>query len=160
MVNSEKAAGNPAAFFILMIRYSNCVKIISMILQIPLILLSMFILVSCSDPAATQQALTPADKIQPEGVVQQFLTDFQEAPMQLSGYLSPNLQKTIPIDQYQKLIPINGMIEGFAVQSASRSGDEALVTVAIRAGGAESMFQFNLVQANQNWYIDSINKTP
>ena len=131
-----------------------------MILQIPLILLSMFILVSCSDPAETQQALTPADKIQPEGVVQQFLTDFQEAPMQLSGYLSPNLQKTIPIDQYQKLIPINGMIEGFAVQSASRSGDEALVTVAIRAGGAESMFQFNLVQANQNWYIDSINKTP
>jgi hypothetical protein len=129
-------------------------------LRIPLILFSMFILVSCSGPAATQQVLIPADKIQPEGIVQEFLTDFQEAPMQLSGYLSRNLQKSTPIDQYQKLLPIDGMIEGFAVQSASKSGDEALVTVAIRAGGAESMFQFNLVQANQNWYIDSINKAP
>jgi hypothetical protein len=160
MLYSEMAAGLPAAFFILVKRYSKCVKIISMKFRIPLIFLSIFILVSCSGPAATQQVITPAEKIQPEGVVQEFLTDFQEAPMQLSGYLSPNLQKTTSIDQYQKLLPIEGMIEGFAVQSASRSGDEALVTVAIRAGGAESTFQFNLVQANQNWYIDSIDKAP
>jgi hypothetical protein len=158
MVISEKAASNLAAFFYMVLRYPKCVKIISMKLRIPLILLSMFILVSCSGPAATQQALIPADKIQPEGVVQQFLTDFQEAPMQLNGYLSPKLQKSTPIDQYQKLLPIDGMIEGFAVQSASRSGEEAVVTVAIRAGGAESIFQFNLIKANQNWYIDSIVK--
>jgi hypothetical protein len=129
-------------------------------LRTPLILVSMFIIVSCSNPAAKQQVVTPADKIQPEGVVQEFLTDFQEAPMQLGGYLSPNLQKTTLIDQYKKLLPVDGMIEGFAVQSASRSGEEAVVTVAVRAGGAESMIQFNLVQANQNWYIDSINKAP
>ena len=129
-------------------------------LHITLLLLCMFFLASCSDPAVTQQVVTPADKIQPEGIVQEFLTDFQEAPMQLSGYLSPNLQKTTPVEKYKQLLPVNGMIEGFAVQSASRSGNEALVTVAIKAGGVESLIMFNLVKAKQNWYIDSIAKAP
>jgi len=80
--------------------------------------------------------------------------------MQLSGYLSPNLQKTTPVEKYKQLLPVNGMIEGFAVQSASRSGNEALVTVAIKAGGVESLIMFNLVKAKQNWYIDSIAKAP
>jgi len=160
MLSLEKAAGFPAAFFIFDEGYYECVKIISMKLFIPLLLLFMFFLASCSGPAVTQQVETPSDKIQPEWIVQEFLTDFQEAPMQLSGYLSPNLQKTTPIEKYQKLLPVNGMIEGFAVQSVSRSSNEALVTVAIRAGGVDSLIQFNLFKAKQNWFIDSIAKAP
>jgi hypothetical protein len=108
-----------------------------------------------SAPTAVPQA-----KIEPEKIVQQFLTDFQEAPLQLAGYLSPTLQQSTPVQDYAKLLPVTGMIEGFSVQSVSRSGAEAEVTVALRAGGSETNLLFNLVEENQNWYINSITKAP
>jgi hypothetical protein len=117
-------------------------------------------LAACSALATPTPTTMPISKISPEMIVQEFLTDFQGAPMQLAGYLSPKLQKSTTVQDYPKLLPLSGMIEGFSVQSASRSGSEAAVNVAIRAGGAETSLQFNLIEKNQNWYIDSITKAP
>jgi hypothetical protein len=103
---------------------------------------------------------TPAEKILPEEIVQEFLTDYQEAPQQLGGYLVPALRDQTPVENYGKLLPLDGMIEGFAVQSVARTGPEAQVTVGIRAGGAEAAILFTLVQQNQNWFISSISKAP
>lgn len=125
-----------------------------------LFLISVLGLSACSSSAPVAPAVTPNAGIDPEVVVQEFLTDYQEAPMQLGGYLSQRLQEKTPVDAYQKLLPLDGMIEGFAVQSASRMGDEAAITVAVRAGGFEAQILFNLVRQNQNWFIDSISKAP
>jgi hypothetical protein len=128
--------------------------------KILLIFLTLALLTACAAPSATQVATTPVEKILPEVVVQQFLTDYQEAPQQLGGYLGEALRNTTTVENYAKLLPLDGMIEGFAVESVSRSGPEAAVTVGIRAGGAETAILFNLIQQNQNWFINSISKAP
>lgn len=123
-------------------------------------MLTLFILAGCAAPTTTPFTPTPPEKIFPEAIVQQFLTDYQEAPHQLGGYLGETLRNNTSVEEYSKLLPLDGMIEGFAVQSVSRSGPEAVVTVAIRAGGAETAVLFNLVQQNQNWFINSISNAP
>jgi len=128
--------------------------------RIILSILALIMFAACATPPATSFATPPAEKILPEAIVQQFLTDYQEAPQQLGGYLGETLRNSTSMEEYSKLLPLDGMIEGFAVQSVSRSGPQAAVTVAIRAGGAESLILFNLVQQNQNWYIDSLSTAP
>jgi hypothetical protein len=125
-----------------------------------IVLLGLIFLAACASPTAAPAAETPAEKILPEEIVQEFLTDYQEAPQQLGGYLVPALRDQTPVENYGKLLPLDGMIEGFAVQSVARTGPEAQVTVGIRAGGAEAAILFTLVQQNQNWFISSISKAP
>ncbi len=132
----------------------------SMKLKTLFIIISLTLLTACAAPSAIPAATAPAENILPEVVVQQFLTDYQEAPQQLGGYLGDALRKNTPVESYGKLLPLDGMIEGFAVQSVARSGPEASVTVGVRAGGAEALILFNLVQQNQNWFINSISKAP
>jgi hypothetical protein len=139
---------------------TDYVKIMPMTQRIILPLIAILIVAACATPTPTPVATSPAEKILPEAIVQQFLTDYQEAPQQLGGYLGESLRDSTPVEAYSKLLPLDGMVEGFAVQSVSRSGPQSTVTVAIRAGGSESLILFNLVQQNQNWYIDSINTAP
>lgn len=125
-----------------------------------IVLLGLIFLAACASPTAAPAAETPVEKILPEEIVQEFLTDYQEAPQQLGGYLVPALRDQTPVENYGKLLPLDGMIEGFAVQSVARTGPEAQVTIGIRAGGAEAAILFTLVQQNQNWFISSISKAP
>ncbi len=123
-------------------------------------LIALFLFAGCAAPTTTPFTPTPPEKILPEAIVQQFLTDYQEAPQQLGGYLGEALRNGTSVEEYSQLLPLDGMIEGFAVQSVSRSGPAAAVIVAIRAGGAESLLLFNLTRQNQNWYIESISSAP
>jgi hypothetical protein len=125
-----------------------------------IVLLGLIFLAACTSPTAAPAAQTSAEKILPEEIVQEFLTDYQEAPQQLGGYLVPALRDQTSVENYGKLLPLDGMIEGFAVQSVARTGPEAQVTIGIRAGGAEAAILFTLVQQNQNWFISSISKAP
>jgi len=136
------------------------VKIMPMMRRIILPMLALILFTACAAPPDTSITQSTPEKILPEAIVQQFLTDYQEAPQQLGGYLGETLRNSTSMEEYSKLLPLDGMIEGFAVQSVSRSGPQSTVTVAIRAGGVESLILFNLVQQNQNWYIDSINTAP
>jgi hypothetical protein len=136
------------------------VKIMPMTQRIILPILALILFSACTASPATSIPQPPTEKILPEAIVQQFLTDYQEAPQQLGGYLGETLRNSTSMEEYSKLLPLDGMIEGFAVQSVARSGPQSTVTVAIRAGGAESLILFNLVQQNQNWYINSINTAP
>lgn len=139
---------------------------ILMIRKLTLLFAVILVLAACSIfPAAA--APTPAVptaaatlKIEPEAIVQEFLTDYQEAPLQLGSYLSPELQKSTSVEDYAKLLPLNGMIDGFSIHSVVKNGSQADVTVAISVAGVDTAILFHLIQDQGNWYIDSISKAP
>jgi len=95
----------------------------------------------------------------PEGVVQMFLAAYQQAPDQMTIFLTPNLIAKIPAGgSVGDLLQLNGPVEGFVIESASASGNAsgAALIVSLRAGGADAMRIFGLVQNNGLWQIDTI----
>lgn len=80
--------------------------------------------------------------------------------MQLDGYLSTSLRGLYPPEQRADILPIEGMIEGFAVQSAAITPESAQIDVALNSGGMDAILQFNLIRENGNWVIDSIFAEP
>jgi hypothetical protein len=117
----------------------------------------LLVLPACSSdrqPAQSDPISSPDQS--PEFIVQAFLTDFQEAPMQLDGYLSTALRGLYPPEQRGDLLPVSGMIEGFAIQSAAITPSDAEIEVAIRSAGEDSILQFNLIKEKGYWVIDSV----
>ncbi len=96
----------------------------------------------------------------PERIVQAFLTDVQEAPDQLSGYMSKTLQQEYPRDAIVAVLALPGNIEGFAIQAATVSPSMALgnVFVSVTSGGSVIQYRFTLILENGNWVISSIEK--
>lgn len=80
--------------------------------------------------------------------------------MQLDGYLSTSLRGLYPPEQRADILPIEGLIEGFAVQSAAITPENAEIDVALHSGGMDAILQFNLIRENGNWVIDSIFAEP
>lgn len=121
----------------------------------------LILLPSCGgNPELIQNQPTTSPDQTPEFIVQAFMTDFQEAPLQLDGYLSTALRGLYPPEQRGDLLPVEGMIEGFAIQSAAITPETADIKVAIRSGEEEAILQFNLIKENGFWVIDSIFPEP
>lgn len=96
----------------------------------------------------------------PERIVQAFLTDVQEAPDQLGGYMSRDLQQTYPHDAIIDVLGLPGDIDGFAIQAAVVSPGMALgrVDVSVTSDDAVLQYRFYLIIEEGNWVISGIEK--
>ncbi len=94
----------------------------------------------------------------PERIVQAFLTDVQEAPDQLGGYMSSAMQRNYPRDEVIAELELPGNIDGFAIQAAEVSPSMALgqVYVQVNSGNIVLQYRFILIIENGNWVINSI----
>ncbi|HEX7555575.1 MAG TPA: hypothetical protein VF338_03040 [Leptolinea sp.] len=94
----------------------------------------------------------------PEGVVQAFLTSYQEAPDRMSNFLIPTRRAQQPPGGASGMLQIIGGLEGMVIQSAAVSPEPptAAITVLIRAGGIDYPRKFLLTKDNSGWGIDAI----
>jgi hypothetical protein len=119
-------------------------------------------------PAATPTPFGPAGQLpagglvldRPERIVQAFLTDVQEAPDQLGGYMSSTLQKEYPHDAIIATLGLPGNIEGFALQAAVVSPPMALANVFVNVTSGDTIFhyRFVLIIEHDKWVISSIER--
>ncbi len=141
-----------------------------------LLLLAIFTSTACaadvdphSSPAASGPTLTPfgpgrfeaasqdGTGTTPENIVQAFLTDVQEAPDQIQGYMSSVLKDRYPGSTIIDAIQIDGMIEGFAIRSATSNDMMGLayVTAGISTQNSNLEVQFTLIKENGFWVISA-----
>ncbi|MDZ4159641.1 MAG: hypothetical protein U1B80_07610 [Anaerolineaceae bacterium] len=98
----------------------------------------------------------------PEEVVQEFLSAYAIDPAWMTNYLSRQRLANLPPGGALELVQLHGELEGFSVLAAAVNPDPpaALVTVALRVGGAETQRSFSLVMENGRWVIDAIEIPP
>lgn len=94
----------------------------------------------------------------PEGVVENFLQSYQEAPNQMEQYISPATLAQPQPGGAVGMLNINGSLEGMMIESAvvNPNPPSAVVTVAMRVGGKDVTRTFLLSKNNEQWKIDSI----
>ena len=98
----------------------------------------------------------------PENIVQAFLTDVQEAPDQIQGYMSSLLMERYPGTSIIEALNIDGIIEGFAVRSATSNDIMGLsyVTAGISTQNSNIEIQFTLIKENEIWVISAFEINP
>ncbi len=106
--------------------------------------------------AGAQEAL-PADS--PEAAVTAFLNAYQENPGGMENYLSSAAKAALGDQEAGSLLKFGyGALEGFGIQSAfvNPEAPAAMVEVAVRAAGMDSLRRFHLTKENGSWVIDSV----
>jgi hypothetical protein len=114
-------------------------------------------------PGPTEAVVNdPIPDDSPEAAVKNILMAYQEDPAGMQAYLSSGLVAQLPAGGILEMMGLKeGMLEGFAIQMAAVNPDppSAMVEVAIRTGGEDSIRRFILIKENGAWVIDKI-ETP
>ncbi len=89
----------------------------------------------------------------PEGVVQAYLASYSDQPGQMDSYLSQG-----QAGDSASLLGFEGSLEGFVIDAAAVNPDPpaAVVSAAVKVGGAEIRRTFTLGQENGQWKIELI----
>ncbi len=94
----------------------------------------------------------------PEGVVQAFLASYVAQPKEMKSYLSQSQADSLPSGGIKALLGFQGDLEGFVIDAAAVSPQPpaAVVSAAVKVGGAEIRRSFTLSKENDAWKIESI----
>jgi hypothetical protein len=108
--------------------------------------------------AATASATQPANPGDPNDVVQAYLIAYPDDTAGMLTCLSSSLRAALPAGGPGMLLQAEGDVNGFIIQSGSNvpNPPQAVVLVALQAGGARLTRTFNLIQENNRWVINSI----
>ncbi len=114
-----------------------------------------------ADPPA-ETALAEDYPSTPEAVVQEFLSAYEIDPTWMAIYLSRARLADMPPGGTRELVQLHGGLEGFHVTSAAINPDPpaAMVSVAMRVGGNDTLRVFTLVMEDNRWVIDSVEIPP
>lgn len=121
---------------------------------LPCLLLLMF---ACSFPTVQDSQQSRVDEnypATPEGVVKEFLINYEENEANLSSYLT----KSQTSEDAVEMLQMNGMLMSFMIRSASVIPEPptAIIEVQISLSGEEVGRIFHLIQEKGQWKIDSI----
>ena len=110
-----------------------------------------------SRPATPPGALPPPAG-DPNGAVQAYLVAYPDDTAGMLSCLSRSLRAALPAGGPGELLQVQGDVNGFVIQSGSQvpNAPQAVILVALQAGGARSLRTFNLIQENNKWVINSI----
>jgi hypothetical protein len=94
----------------------------------------------------------------PEGVVQAFLKVYPETPVDAVQYLAPSLVSQLNEQTILKLLPGNGIINGFLIVqgAASAETERSQLTADIEIEGKLYQAEFHLITDQGYWRIDQI----
>ncbi len=97
----------------------------------------------------------------PEGVVQAFLASYAAQPNEMSNYLSQSEAAAAPADGAASLLGFNSAaLEGFVIDAAAVNPNPpaAVVSAAVKVGGAEIRRTFTLGKEGDQWKIETIDQ--
>ncbi len=94
----------------------------------------------------------------PEGVVQAFLASYEAQPDAMVSYLSQGQSAAVPADGAGALLGFTGTLEGFVIDAAAVNPQTpaAVVSAAVKVGGAEIRRTFTLGKEGDAWKIELI----
>jgi hypothetical protein len=108
-------------------------------------------------PSATAGA-SPIATPDPNDVVQAYLIAYPDDTQGMLSCLSSALKTSLPAGGPGMLLQAEGDVNGFVIVSGSEvpNPPQAVVQVALEAGGSRLSRTFNLIQENGKWVINSI----